>query len=320
YSNDRVGNTVENAPAAHRSARGLQRRHQRHAAREQSRKHAGKIRYLILQPYFAQQRQRENDAVDAFRPAIGFLPLPEAQQGHHHRNPENRKVSLGVVSDIQHDQRDHWQLRAHILIELGKLRHHVRDQKHQHQRHDRDQQRRIHQRNRQLLLEGQRHFLERDVAGKHFFHVAALLARHQSAGIDFRKSTLARKRVGQQLPGFDPVAHILQQALQIRIALPLDQQIQRIQNRQPGFDQGKKLRVEDKKLALLDLAAPSQPARKNSPRLDPIHQETLLHKAVANLGLGVAVLDLLQQVPALVRDFDYEFRHVLVRLPSSTPV
>ena len=43
--------------------------------------------------------------------------------------------------------------------------------------------------------------------------------------------------------------------------------------------------------------------------LYPIDQETLLGEAIADLGLGIAVLHLLCQVAPLVGDFDKKLSH-----------
>ena len=121
------------------------------------------------------------------------------------------------------------------------------------------------------------------------------------------KAPWAAKASGQQLATFNPVAHVLQERLQVLVLLPLDQQIQGVQDRQPRLDQGQELLVEDDKLALLDLAPPPQGKipGKHPPRLDPVHQEPLLHETVAHLGLGVPALYLFCKVPALIR-YSYE--------------
>ena len=71
------------------------------------------------------------------------------------------------------------------------------------------------------------------------------------------------------------------------------------------------------KLALLDLpsAELQLAAGKQAPRLYPIDQVTLLHEALADLGLRVTMLHLLRQVAAIVSDFYQKLGHVLVVLP-----
>ncbi len=129
------------------------------------------------------------------------------------------------------------------------------------------------------------------------------------------------ERIRQQFAALHPLPDILQPGLQVRVLLPLDQQIERIQNGQPRLDQGQKLLVEDHKLALPDLpSAELQLASgKQSPGLYPIDQVTLLHKALANLGFRVTMLHLLRQMAAIISDFYQKLGHVLVVLPLSPP-
>src|SRR5262249_31508980 len=139
----------------------------------------------------------------------------------------------------------------------------------------------------------------------------ALFSGEQRGRVDARKRPLRRKGIRKQFAAFDAVAHILQQALKILIPLPLDQQIQRIEDRQPSLDQRQELLVEDYELALLNLAPPpdSEISRQQSARLDPINQQPLLHQPVAALGLGIAVLDMLEKAATFVGGFDQEFSH-----------
>ena len=210
------------------------------------------------------------------------------------------------------------QLRIKVLKELGKFGHHVGHQKYHHHQHHRHQQRGIHQRHGQLLLESQGQPLKRDIAAEHFFHVAAFLTRHQRGGVNPRKHSLRRKGVGQQLAALHPVPHILQPGLQVRVLLPLDQQIQRTQDGQARLDQGQELLVEDHELALPDLppAELQLSPGKQAPRLYPIDQVTLLHEALADLGFRVTMLHLLRQVAAIIRDFYQKLGHVLVCVTS----
>src|ERR1700690_2476903 len=106
------------------------------------------------------------------------------------------------------------------------------------------------------------------------------------------------------------------------ILLPLDQQVERVQDRQAGFNQGKKLLVENDKLALADLASPGKwrlAGSKQAAWLHPVNQVTLLHETVAHLGLGEPALDLLQQVPALVGCLNEKFCHLLTSVPLEIP-
>ena len=49
----------------------------------------------------------------------------------------------------------------------------------------------------------------------------------------------------------------------------------------------------------------------DGPGLDPVHQVSLLHEPVVDLGFGIAVLHLLPQMALFVGDFDQELCHSL---------
>ena len=99
------------------------------------------------------------------------------------------------------------------------------------------------------------------------------------------------------------------------VPLPLDQKIQRGQDRQSRFNQRQKLLVEDQKCGLLQLAAapPELPPTraKYGPGLHPIHEIALLREPVVDLRFGMSVLHLLSQMALFVGDFDQEFCHWL---------
>src|ERR1041385_6739997 len=101
--------------------------------------------------------------------------------------------------------------------------------------------------------------------------------------------------------------------MQVFIGLTLNQEIERLQNRQSSFDQRQELLVEYQKLALLDPAfirKAQLAGSQNSPRLDPVDEVSLLHEPVANLGFRVSTLDLLQHVALVVGDFYQVLSHV----------
>src|SRR5208282_6167622 len=106
-----------------------------------------------------------------------------------------------------------------------------------------------------LLTEGLHHPLIRDIAAQNFFHVAALLARHQCGRVHFWKDLLGGEGIGEQLAAFYPLPYVSQQPQQILVPLPLDQKIQRCQDWQSRLNQRQKLLVEDQKRRLFQLAA-----------------------------------------------------------------
>ena len=159
-------------------------------------------------------------------------------------------------------------LRIQVLKELGKLRHHVGDQEHQHDQHHRNQQRRIHQRDRQLLLEGQRHALKRDVAARALLPCCRSSRPPSAWWCKSSETRLCAANASESnSPPFTRSRTFSSTALQVRVLLPLDQQIERVQDRQAGFDQGQELLIENQKLTLLDLApAAACCAPENMPR------------------------------------------------------
>ena len=198
-----------------------------------------------------------------------------------------------------------------MLIQRGELRNHKGDEEgHHHDQHD-HQQSGIDQRSRQLLAKTHRQALERDIAAHHLFQVAALLTCQQCGGVHLGKNFLRLERIGEQLATAHPVVHILQHGTEEEIALPLDQQLQRLDDRQAGMDQGHELLVEDDKLLLLDLAPPREPdlGRKQALGLDRIDQKALLSKAVADLDLRAPILGLLEDVAPFVGHLDQVFGH-----------
>src|SRR5580700_5111159 len=97
----------------------------------------------------------------------------------------------------------------------------------------------------------------------------------------------------------------------MRVPLALDQQVERVQDRESRLDQRQELLVINQKRAVLELAPPAEgkPTRKQSLGLYPVNQIALCGKTVAYLGHRVALLDLLVRVATLVREFDDEFCH-----------
>ncbi len=73
--------------------------------------------------------------------------------------------------------------------------------------------------------------------------------------------------MGEQLSSAHPVAYIVQDRAEIRVPLPLHQQLKRLNDGQTGVDQRQELLIEDQKLLGLDLAAARQPSLSRSPRI-----------------------------------------------------
>src|SRR3984957_14852311 len=266
----------------------------------------------MFQTDFSQQRQAQDDAVNAIGAAVGILPPPEQKANHDQTNEDERRIFLCVLAYRQHEQRDGGQLCVQAVEQFRELGHHVGEQKRHHDQYHADQQRGINQRHRQLLAEGHGQALEVDIAGQDLVNVAAFFAGHQRGGVDLGNHALRGEGVGEQLAAAHPFSHIFEDRAQIRVFLPFDQEFERIQNGQSGSDEREKLLVENQERRLLQApAAPERHSSREQPlRLDPIDQVALRRKPVAHFGLGIAVLHLLVQVTALVRHFYYKFRHV----------
>ena len=90
------------------------------------------------------------------------------------------------------------------------------------------------------------------------------------------------------------------------------QQIQSSEDGQTGVNQGVELLIEDKKFIELDAPPERQvelAAMQQSARAYGLHIQSLLHKTVSHLRLGVRALHLLGNPAALVGQFDYKFSH-----------
>src|ERR1017187_1596701 len=202
---------VQYLPAAHRGAGRFHCRHQRQTALQQRSQNARKICHLVFQPDFPDQRQRQEKPVNAFGSAIALLPPPQENKPSRSHQQHHPSVLLCVQTDRQHEYCDGRQLRSQVVEQLGKLWHHVGDQKNQHHRHHRNQQRRIHQGYQKLLTESLYHRLVRDVTAEYLFHAAALFPGHQRGRVHLRKHLLGGKRIRQQLASFYPLAYIFEQ-------------------------------------------------------------------------------------------------------------
>ena len=181
-----------------------------------------------------------------------------------------------------------------VRIKLGKLRHHISHQEHQHHRNNSHQQRRIDQRNGQLLLETEGHAPKIDVPAQNLVHAPALLAGHQRCRVDLGKDVLRRKSLRKQLACPDPLADVLQQRAEIGVFLAFDEQIQGRQYWQSRLEQGQELLVKHQETRLLDSPAAPDLASGNEPfGLDPIDEKSLLGKSLADLRFRIAIFHLL---------------------------
>jgi len=90
---------------------------------------------------------------------------------------------------------------------------------------------------------------------------SALLARHQRRGINLRHHAVVAKASESSFSAFHSLPHVLQNLLQVAIPLPFDQQIQRVENRQPSLDQREKLLVEHQNVLCFSL----RPRRSENP-------------------------------------------------------
>jgi hypothetical protein len=74
------------------------------------------------------------------------------------------------------------------------------------------------------------------------------------------------------------------------------------------------LLIENQECGLAQLAAAAASGVEEGAGLNPVNEVALLGKTVVNLGLGIAVLELLPQMALLVGDFDQELCHALLLL------
>src|ERR1019366_4870707 len=132
--------------------------------------------------------------------------------------------------------------------------------------------------------------------------------------VHLRKHLLGGERIGQQLAPFYPLAYVFEQLEQRFVPLPLDQKIERGQDRQSRLDQRQKLLIENQKRGLPHLAPPPELASagvEDGPGLDPVNEVSLLHEPVVDLRFRIPILHLLPQMALFVGDFDQELCHAL---------
>src|SRR5206468_12574271 len=101
-------------------------------------------------------------------------------------------------------------------------------------------------------------------------------------------------------------SNILIKALQIRVFMCSDEQIERIQYSLASLGEGQELLVKDDKLAPLHFSPANLqlPANKQPPAFHPINKITLLHEALAHLRFRIPLLNLLCQATAFVSQLD----------------
>ena len=217
-------------------------------------------------------------------------------------------------AESQQVHRHRRQLRAHLVIQRGKLRNH----KDEHEKHQAANQRHQHaginQRRHQLLAKGERGALEAHIALQHLLQIAAALAGQQRSGVHHRKAALRLKSRRKCVAGLHPRGHVVQLRRKIRVLLVLGQHLNRAQNRQPGANQHEELLVENEKRLQFDLALREPP--KSAPGFDGKDVVAGVNKAGAQLLGGGRGLHLLLHAAALVGQFDYEFRHASARRVS----
>ena len=199
------------------------------------------------------------------------------------------------------------QLGAHLVIEHGELRHDDGQQKDHEADDQRHQQRGIDERGGELFAEGERDFLEADVALQHLLQVAGALAGQQGGGVHDGKAALRLKGRGKRFAGLDAVGHIVQLAEKLGVFLDLAQHLEGAENGQSGADQGEELLVEDEKRLQLDLA-PGE-ARETAAARDAEDVVAGMGKAGAQLLGGGRGLHLLLHPATLIGQFDDELCH-----------
>ncbi len=97
-----------------------------------------------------------------------------------------------------------------------------------------------------------------DVAVQHFRQAAALLARHHRRDIDLGEDALLAERLREQRPVAHFFAHGFDVGLELGVGEALGQQVEALQNRQAGADQGDELLIEDEKFFEIELLAPAE--------------------------------------------------------------
>ena len=148
---------------------------------------------------------------------------------------------------------------------------------------------------------------------QHLGQRAAFFARQHGSDVDGRENALLGKRIRKQRSVLDVLPDRADVRTQLLVRQPVRQQIQALQNREAGADQGHELLVEDQEFLKVDLLAPLGPGDRNSgdfaSRPDGIDQVALLGVLVADLFLSRALHHLLMDFSPRIGVLENEVRH-----------
>ncbi len=96
-----------------------------------------------------------------------------------------------------------------------------------------------------FLRTPKRKLLIGDEALEHFDQAARFFARHHGGHVNLRENTLEAERLRQQDAAPDIFPHLVDGRRQLWVGEPFGEQVERLQNRQPGADQRDELLVKD---------------------------------------------------------------------------
>ena len=186
--------------------------------------------------------------------------------------PEDQRAAADEVRrDRDDDPRRQRQLRAlaELPVEVGELRHDLEDDQPDDRDRERDQDGRIDQRRDHLRPRRREHLHVLHVAANDLLEAAALLTRHQRRGIDAGEQALRLERLRQRGARADLVVDVVERGPEHRVRHALAQDVERLDERQSGFEQRRQFLVEDQELGRAEssgaAARPAGAARRRTP-------------------------------------------------------
>src|SRR5215471_10482339 len=253
---DDLADLARDEAVADRRGRVLQRRDERRAPSQERRQAARELRDREAAEDAAEDGELQDERVAPLGAPRGLQPPRREEAPDDQDHEEEEDVAPQERRGTDDDDRQQRQLRLEVSEELLELRDHDGHQDRDQPDRERDQDGRVDERRDDLA--GQRHdrALVLDVPAQHALDLAGLLAGLQRRPVQPRKEfSLLLEGVGDRGSGVDPLPDVREDAAQDRALLPLQQQLEGVEDRQPGLQQRDQLLVEDQEVAHLDVPA-----------------------------------------------------------------
>src|SRR5512143_1053679 len=266
HAGDHRGDGPRHPPVRDRPGRDLERGHERRSRADKRRERAGELRECELLEDRPDERKAQEESVPGDAPRVARLPAGEHDAPHGDRPRDDEEVRVQEVGRPDHQPRDEGQLaRLEAREELPELRDDVRHEDRDEPDGQGDENRRIDERSRHLAPDPAEDLLVGEVAAQHLLDLARALAGLERGRVEPRKDVaVGEEGVREGDSGDELVADVLQDRLEARVLLALEEDLETVHDREPGLEERDELLVEDEELTRLDGAA----AARHEPRED----------------------------------------------------